>query len=1123
MSFAEIWERNKTTEKRKSLKEIAEWMYNEYYRFLPSNVHTSNKYQRYYDVYDHDKLCEIINNFDELQKEQPEIYKNGIFNDCVKLLYASSSEGVAPIYYKQNTRVGDDPYGRLYAYRGVGLQTLKREIRNQITKDYFADIDINNAHPSILLMICDRLGYEVPYLRQYVEHREEFLKKIYTHRNTSRDDAKHLMLCIMYRSNFSKKGVPNEVIKFDEEIRGVTEKLLETNDEFKRIAKNRYYVKHQLQGKPLKKLNLMGSTLSMFLQQYENNILARIKELFEKLHIIKNDMTTLMFDGLYVPLNKTLLNENLYTKVNKILEIEYCKYIKILCKTKLDGINDWNETKKTVESKLKFISSKTHKTKELNRFKQIKSKNFFVKPTETNANDIIIPDKIYKGNRLPDTIIDDITTNDSTYLVARMGSGKTYQLHRYIKENTDKRILIVTFRRSLGMKYKEDFDNFHYYEDNKEDNRIFTPENHPKLIIQLDSFGKVRGEYDVLVLDEASYTLDRLYTTVNSQIKSLINYITNINKLIVMDAYLCNQHVKWFNSLRPHKVNNCITLDTSQTENIGHIKFIADEHDFIKKVNNLVKNDKRLVIASNSKSFLDTKICALFDAATIYKSKGDGEYTQYHRGKDDDELEIDEESKTIKNKKVLLITSDAKLHTLSVDTWVQFDVVMYSPTIIAGVSFDIPDHFDVRMGYFTDRSSEATLCVQQLFRVRNPKDPNIYLHVNSTCSSIYYDFIEAFEEGLDGYMDRYANLDKDISRKDPILSSLCRKTTLLNYDTFRRQYIKDTEYYMVRNRLRRYFDSKKDLAGEILRLMKIQGYEFVMDRVIVDDEWKKMFLPVDKVDKDLIELIDINRKENKKRLVTSIRKLGPVSEDEFNCIKNKIHKMEISREDTLRYRSYLACELMGVQDINDVDDNDLYKALQARKSHEFDYLVKEVPSHLILSAITKKIETYNQLIIDGTDSIDSKSDGEDYKEKNNIHKYNQYYKIKWIKRLIANKIVTLFGFNNFRDLETKVDILNEDKLNEFKEYIKDNKMEIKVSFPESKIANFDKYKRNSDKIRCFNGLLQCIGRKLKPVKENISGKKEITGYKLHYVFDKFNNPRVVDGTSHQVNNISYIQ
>jgi rubrerythrin len=64
--------------------------------------------------------------------------------------------------------------GRLFV-DGVGIQSLQNKIKNYICGEYYYDIDIKNAHPCILLYICDSFKIEAPNLKDYVKNRNQIL------------------------------------------------------------------------------------------------------------------------------------------------------------------------------------------------------------------------------------------------------------------------------------------------------------------------------------------------------------------------------------------------------------------------------------------------------------------------------------------------------------------------------------------------------------------------------------------------------------------------------------------------------------------------------------------------------------------------------------------------------------------------------------------------------------------------------------------------------------------------------------------------------------------------------------------------------------------------------------
>ena len=89
------------------------------------------------------------------------------------------------------------PIGRLYEVKQLGMQAMWREIRAFIAEPNYWDVDVVNAHYSILLQLADGLGVE-PFrtqnIRMYVEHRDEMLADI----SPSREVGKLALIKILY-------------------------------------------------------------------------------------------------------------------------------------------------------------------------------------------------------------------------------------------------------------------------------------------------------------------------------------------------------------------------------------------------------------------------------------------------------------------------------------------------------------------------------------------------------------------------------------------------------------------------------------------------------------------------------------------------------------------------------------------------------------------------------------------------------------------------------------------------------------------------------------------------------------------------------------------------------------
>ena len=96
-------------------------------------------------------------------------------------------------------------YGRTFCRWSAGLQSLRKEIRHTLAKDYYIDIDIVNCHPVLLLQILKMKKYKnIKYLSKYVSNRDEYINLIIAKYNVSRDAAKQLFIRLMYGGSFHK-------------------------------------------------------------------------------------------------------------------------------------------------------------------------------------------------------------------------------------------------------------------------------------------------------------------------------------------------------------------------------------------------------------------------------------------------------------------------------------------------------------------------------------------------------------------------------------------------------------------------------------------------------------------------------------------------------------------------------------------------------------------------------------------------------------------------------------------------------------------------------------------------------------------------------------------------------
>jgi hypothetical protein len=185
--------------------------------------------------------------------------------------------------------------GRLYVAHGLGLQAFPKDVRNALAEGLYWDIDMVNAHPTILVQLCEQMGWSCEGLKHYVHNREQVINDITTHYGCSHADAKNLMIRLLFLGS-PEAWVGASVCELSTEhmpyIEGVKREL-------DCIATNVYgaytNVSDVVRRKKKKtQQQKLSSTLSLVLQSEEHKIIMNA-DLF--LSTQGRSMDVLVFDG----------------------------------------------------------------------------------------------------------------------------------------------------------------------------------------------------------------------------------------------------------------------------------------------------------------------------------------------------------------------------------------------------------------------------------------------------------------------------------------------------------------------------------------------------------------------------------------------------------------------------------------------------------------------------------------------------------------------------------------------------------------------------------------------------------------------------------------------------------
>jgi hypothetical protein len=299
----------------------------------------------------------------------------------------------------------------------------------------------------------------------------------------------------------------------------------------------------------------------------------------------------------------------------------------------------------------------------------------------------------YKGLHQPLNASDDIA------LIANMGTGKTVMASKhalgtlYDGCQPQESAGVISFRISLAKKYKEDFEGFTCYIDEKKGNI-----DDKRWICQLDSLHRISNrQLDTMYIDEVSQVRRHLTATTfmrNSHyienLQVLDHFIKTAKQLIVMDANMSSKDIEWLQQVRGKKLN--VFINTA----------VPRKQEML-----VLKNQDRVIRQAKADIAKGLKVA-------IAHNGGKKHHEPLRR-----QLGI--------NKNVLLINSDTMEDPRVIaaladpnEEWGKYDAIIYSPSVQSGVSYTKKNVFHRIYGIFSNCTNSSGDACQMLNRIRHP-------------------------------------------------------------------------------------------------------------------------------------------------------------------------------------------------------------------------------------------------------------------------------------------------------------------------------------------------------------------------------------------------------------------
>lgn len=345
------------------------------------------------------------------------------------------------------------------------------------------------------------------------------------------------------------------------------------------------------------------------------------------------------------------------------------------------------------------------------------------------------------------------------FVRAGMKMGKTKALTDYLRHHhnsTSAVIRVISFRRTFSANLMQQLETIGFQSYQSLMGAITADDR--RVVIQVESLYRLEildtdGAVDLVVLDECESILEQFdspYQRANfeTNFSNFRQLIGTARHVVCMDAYITDRTYNVMSRMRPITAERWTAMNVAEPEtpvaaaapgqvprDLAHAAdvmfmpggvyhcneyrnqtgdtylFTADLVRWLRLIHSAVDAQENIVICSNSKS----------RARQIQRV-----LIEY--------LELDPTAIGLYDSETQ--PSVINRHLADVGAyWSQYRVLIYTPTITAGVSFEV-EHYQRMFCYFTDRSCNVGTCTQMMGRVRNL----------SARESIIY--VEAFDDSM---------------------------------------------------------------------------------------------------------------------------------------------------------------------------------------------------------------------------------------------------------------------------------------------------------------------------------------------------------------------------------------
>lgn len=486
--------------------------------------------------------------------------------------------------------------------------------------------------------------------------------------------------------------------------------------------------------------------------------------------------------------------------------------------------------------------------------------------------DNINPSEIIDTNNVG-SYKDRLSKAHTVFLRSNMMTHKTQNL-KSLMDNY-KSILYVTFRVSLAEEIEQQFCEYGFETYSDLQGEIYKP----RVIIQIDSLPRIRRKYDLIILDEVVYTLDHMVNFCKEKTaitKCLGQLIDNSKNMIVCDALLDNGSIEYIRSFGKsyHIVEN-------EYKPFSHKKVRFNDTIMPKNQAQFLLDLKEKFLPNHKKIFIPTNSQNLAQKVYDYFSN---------------------------DYKVLLIDRDTEVIPPS-NTWIDYDIVVCTPTICAGISCN--DEFDKTIAFYSNLSANAEMSAQQLLRVRNTKSDTINIYI---CES-NVNSIPLSREDIKEVLNTNINIDSMLGLTPEDTSRANKLYKSLDKDYCNGVLTEDSYFDLVVDKIKQNNLSKVCFKRKLQGILEAHGFDCRDDNeqeIVASEETKGKCIEIKQITKD----ISITREHN---AMEKVIKCPVINDDDYDKINSKMRK---TADDKIKLRKKMLTKTYGTK-LNQIEMGDV--------------------------------------------------------------------------------------------------------------------------------------------------------------------------------------------------------